>query len=73
MTPPPDGEGGPADPSPTLDSSAVVHHEIHQSLRRAGFGRWQALWLTACMAKGVPLPQWFADQLQSAKPPDGAE
>lgn len=68
MTPP-----GPEDPGTSLDASAVVHHEIHASLRRAGFGRWQALWLTACMAKGVPLPQWFVAQLEGAEPPDGPE
>lgn len=56
-----------------MDSSALVHHEIHASLRRAGFGRWQALWLTACTIKGVPLPQWFADQLESAKPSEDPE
>ena len=67
-------DNGPPDPSAALDGSAVIHHEIHQSLRRAGFGRWQALWLTACTIKGVPLPAWFAEQLNATQPPpDGPE
>lgn len=64
---------GPNDPSTSLDASAVVHHEIHASLRRAGFGRWQALWLTAVTIKGVPLPEWFSKQLGEMRPPDGPE
>lgn len=65
----------PQDPGTGLDAETLVHHEIHQSFRRAGFGRWQALWLTACMAKGVPLPQWFAAQLDAVQqpPPDVTE
>ena len=56
----------------TVDESAVMLHEFYSSLRNAGFGRTAALWLTACMSKGVPLPDWFADKLRDADPDEGA-
>lgn len=61
----------PQPPSTSLDDGAVVAHEMYLSLRRAGFGRWAALWLTACLNKAVPLPDWFADKLRDAEPEEG--
>jgi hypothetical protein len=63
------GDGEPADPhGGQLDAGAIIAHELYRSLRRAGFGRWEALWLTAAIQKDVPLPSWFADKLESMKP-----
>lgn len=60
---------GPRDPRPgSLDSGAIIAHELYSSLRRAGFGKWEALWLTGAIQGTVPLPSWFADKLESMQP-----
>lgn len=51
----------------SMNDSAVAMHEFYSSLRRGGFGRWEALWLTGCMVKGVPLPDWLADKLRNTE------
>ena len=57
-----------AAPNWTMNESAVAVREFYLSLRKAGFGRWDARWLTACMIKDVPMPGWFADKLRDAEP-----
>lgn len=52
----------------TITESAAGLHEVYLSLRQAGFGRMDARWLVACLLKGVPLPDWFADKLRDADP-----
>jgi hypothetical protein len=36
----------PKDPFSSLAASAAICHEFHESLLQAGFGEWQALYLT---------------------------
>lgn len=55
---------------PTLDDALVAMHEWFVGLRKAGFGRMEALWLTGVWSKGVPMPDWLYDMLEAHKPWD---
>lgn len=65
-----DGGSGEVPLVANLDEALIAMHEYHRGLRKAGFGRMEALWLTGAWAKGVPMPDWLYDLLESHRPYD---
>ena len=61
-----DGRSADADPDliMSLQDSALAMNEMYRSYREAHFTRFEALWLTGAMAKGVPMPEWLVDRLR---------
>ena len=59
-------DGADADPEliMSLQDSALAMNEMYRSYREAHFTRFEALWLTGAMAKGVPMPEWLVDRLR---------
>lgn len=38
--------------------------ENYRLAQEAGFQRMEALWLIACLIKGVPMPDWMIEKLE---------
>ena len=59
----PIGDDGTGAADLSIDESWIGVHEIFLAAQRAGFQRIEALWLTGCMVKGVPLPEWLLEHM----------
>ena len=59
-------DGADADPEliMSLQDSALAMNEMYRSYREAHFTRFESLWLTGAMAKGVPMPDWLIERLR---------